>query len=133
MSERGAISVLTAAIVGVSALGGMVAMAAHHILVAQAAAQAAADAAALAAAPVTFAPFGSSGSPVEEARWYAAANNASLIDCVCPPDPVWRPRTVVVTVGVDLGWLPVSLDRVVGRAAAEFDPTVWLRTGDPGG
>ncbi len=133
MSERGAMSVLAAAIVGVSVMGGMVAMAAHHILVAQAVAQAAADAAALAAAPVTFAPFGSSRGPVEEARWYAAANNATLIDCSCSPDPVWRPRTVVVAVAVDLGWLPVSLDRVVAQAAAEFDPTVWLRAGDPVG
>lgn len=133
MSDRGAMSVLAAAIVGVSVLGGMVAIAAHHLLVAQAVAQAAADAAALAAAPVTFAPFGSPRSPVDEAAWYAAANNAVLIECSCSSDPVWRPRTVVVTVGVDLGWLPISLDRVVGRAAAEFDPTVWLRARGPAG
>lgn len=101
---------------------------AGRLVVARATAQTAADAAALAAAPATFRPAGR--SPDEEASAHARANEARLVGCTCPVDPAWRARTVTVKVVVDLPVGPLGVGSVPAVAAAEFDPTVWLR-GEP--
>jgi hypothetical protein len=127
--ERGAVSVLAVAVIGVVMTAGMVTMAVYSVVAAAAGAPVAADAAALAAAPVTFAPFGTSRSPEDEAAAYAEMNGAVLLECRCPPDPVWRERTVTVVLAVDLGWIPLEVDRVVAVASARFDPNVWIVDG----
>jgi hypothetical protein len=106
-------------------LAGLVATDAARLMVARVEAQTAADAAALAAAPVTFAPFGARGDARSEAERFAAANGARLVDCACPPDPVWRARVVTVTVAVDGGGL-FGVGEIQARASARFDPTSWL-------
>jgi uncharacterized membrane protein len=125
VSERGAIAVLAAAIVALALLGVVLAGDAARLVVLRTSAQTAADAAALAAGPLTFESTQAT-APVAEAARFAAANGATLIFCDCPVDPVWRPRTVIVEVEVEVqrSWLGVT--KVVARAAAEFDPTVWL-------
>ena len=97
----------------------------YRLVTAKAVAQTAADAAALAAAPLTFAAFGSETGPEAEAGIYAAANGSELVECLCPFDPVWRSRIVVVTVAVEVDSF-VGISQVQAVAAAEFDPTVWL-------
>jgi hypothetical protein len=89
-------------------------------------AAAAADAAALAAAPVTFRPFGATGSPTAEARRVAAANGSVLVSCRCPIDRDWLPRTVEVVVERRVALLGVGsiITRAVSRA--EFDPRALL-------
>jgi len=125
VNERGAISVLGVAVVAVTLVGALVGFEVSRLVLARVQAQTAADAAALAAAPVTFAPFGAGGTPAEEAERFAMVNGATLESCLCPPDPVWRARTVVVEVVV-----PVDGSFIVtgvhARSAARFDPTVWL-------
>ena len=131
MNQRGAISILGAALVGLTVLLGSTAMGIASLVLARGEAQLAADAAALAAAPVTFAPFGTERTPSEEATFFADANGARLMECRCDPDPVWRSRVVTVTVSVALPWIPVPLVGVTATASAEFDPTVWFRTETP--
>ena len=91
---------------------------------------AAADAAALAAAPVTFRPFGASGTPRSEAAAYARRNGATLVRCRCSVDRTWRRRTVIVEVARQLA-IP-GTGRVAFRAEsrATFDPA--LLVGIPG-
>ena len=122
MRERGASSVVAAAIVsglvlvaaGLGATG--LAVAAHV----QAAA--AADAAALAAAPLTFLP----GDPVEEAGRFAALNGTHLVRCACEEDTTVRERTVTVEVAARVVLPLVGMRTVRARAAAEFDPVSLL-------
>lgn len=118
-------TILGAAVAAVTLAAALLTFDVHRLLVAKAAAQSAADAAALAAAPLTFAAFGSERSPEAEAAVFAGANGAELVACSCDPDPVWRARVVVVMVSVPVESL-LGFDRVTARAAAEFDPTVWL-------
>jgi nucleotide-binding universal stress UspA family protein len=92
-------------------------------LEARARAQMAADAAALAAAPVTFRPFGASGSAADEARRFAGRNGAALIECRCVPDPSWRSRTVIVRVSVPADLVLLGATEATGWSSAEFDPT----------
>jgi hypothetical protein len=125
VSQRGATTVLAAAIAALCVFAGLVGVEVYRLVTASAIAQTAADAAALAAAPLTFAPFGSQAGPEAEAGIYAAANGSELVDCRCPFDPVWRSRIVVVTVAVEVDSF-IGISHVRGRAAAEFDPTVWL-------
>jgi secretion/DNA translocation related TadE-like protein len=89
-------------------------------------AAAAADAAALAAAPVTFRPFGASGSPAEEASRFAAANGATLISCRCPIDRSWRPRVVEVAVERRVELLGIGAVTVRALSRAEFSPARML-------
>ncbi|MYF27026.1 MAG: hypothetical protein F4211_06935, partial [Acidimicrobiia bacterium] len=62
--------------------------AAGQVLIARDRVFTAAEAGALAAAPVTFRPFGASGSAAEEAAKIVRANGARLVKCVCPPNPL---------------------------------------------
>lgn len=87
----------------------------------------AADAAALAAAPVTFLPFGASGSPTDEAARFARLNDANLVSCLCPVDRSWEPRFVEVRVRASIG-IPILGDVVVDATGhAEFTPAALLR------
>ncbi len=89
-------------------------------------AAAAADAAALAAAPVTFRPFGATGSPANEARRLAAANGSVLVSCRCPIDRGWMPRIVEVVVKQRVALLGIGAITVQATSRAEFDPRALL-------
>ncbi len=121
--EDGSVTVVSAFFVGIlavmaAALGGLA-----QILVAGDVAQTAADAAALAAAPVTFRPFGATGSAVEEAGRFAGANGGRLTRCSgCEADPSWNRRVVEVEVLVDVDVLGFGRSAVSATAAAEFVP-----------
>ncbi len=82
----------------------------------------AADAAALAAAPVTFRPFGASGTAFDEASRYARLNGARLVVCHCRTDPTWRPRTVRVTVVRRIDVPVIGAVDVRASSRATFDP-----------
>jgi hypothetical protein len=85
---------------------------------------AAADAAALAAAPVTFMPFGATGTPADEAARFARLNGADLVSCMCPLDPSWEPRTVRVEVATTVTVWPAGRVRVSATSRAEFVPAL---------
>lgn len=97
---------------------------------AYATAASAADAAALASAPVTFLPFGATGTPRQEASRFAKANGASLVSCSCPVDPSWDKRTVSVTVVRTISLPVVGQLRIVATSRAEFDPMKLVAKGD---
>lgn len=124
--ERGSVTVaiLGVAAVAIALTAGLAGI--GQALAARAAAATAAEAAALAAAPVTFRPFGANGGPREEAARYARANGAELVECRCPPDPGYRPRTVAVRVRVEATVLAVGKLTVEATAAAEFHPLALL-------
>lgn len=86
----------------------------------------AADAAALAAAPVTFRPFGASGTPAHEAALFARANGARLVSCRCPIDRSWETRTVVVTVERTVSIVGIGTVRVQATSRATFEPVALL-------
>jgi len=86
----------------------------------------AADAAALAAAPVTFRPFGASGSPTREAALFASANGTTLVSCVCPVDRSWNQRTVTVTVERPVTIMGIGTARVHATSRATFEPAALL-------
>ena len=121
--EQGAAGLLVLTLVAVALQLGLLVVDAATLLHARSRAQVAADAASLAAAPVTFRPFGASGSPAAEAAKFAAANGARLLACHCPVDGSWDTRTVAVevTVAVDLMVLPGTA--VAAASRAEFVPT----------
>lgn len=125
--ERGSVTVavLGAAAVAIALTAGLAGI--GQALAARAAAATAAEAAALAAAPVTFRPFGATGGPEGEAARYARANGAELVECRCPPDPGYRPRTAAVRVRVETTVLAVGKVTVEATAAAEFNPLALLR------
>lgn len=120
---------MTIAAVGVVVLGfALVACLAGiaHVVLARAKVVAAAEAGALAAAPVTFRPFGATGSPSAEAGRLVRANGAVLVRCYCPYDPGYGPRTAVVTARLRtalLGFREIALE---ATAAAEFSPVALL-------
>jgi Cys-tRNA(Pro)/Cys-tRNA(Cys) deacylase len=122
--ERGSVSVLAAAIAGLLALLSTAVVAGGVVSAGRGRAVAAADAAALAAAPVTFRPFGASGSPADEAQRLAAEHGATLLRCDCPIDPSWSPRVVEVEVAVTVEMFGSHTVRAVSRA--EFDPVRLL-------
>jgi len=126
VSERGGAGVLLVAVAGVVLLLAAVLASVGSYLRVRVEAVAAADAAALAAAPVTFAPFGATGTAVEEAARFAAANGARLLSCACPPDPSWEPRTVTVRIGRQASLWPVGSVTVTATGRAEFLPALLL-------
>jgi secretion/DNA translocation related TadE-like protein len=126
VSDRGSVSLL---LVGVAAVVLLFAAALGSVgayFHARVEATTAADAAALAAAPVTFLPFGATGTPRDEARRFASANGATVVACSCAPDPSWEPRTVHVEVEKVVNLWPAGrlTVRAVGRA--EFTPALLL-------
>ncbi|GMR02700.1 MAG: hypothetical protein BMS9Abin20_1046 [Acidimicrobiia bacterium] len=124
-AERGS------AVIGV-ALAGMVVVLIVAIgavgagVAAYAKAAAAADAAALAAAPVTFRPFGATGTPTEEAARFARANGARLVTCRCRVDRSWDTRTVDVTVARTVSVIGIGDVTVRATSRATFEPAALL-------
>jgi hypothetical protein len=114
------------AVAGVTLVLSLAIVAVGQYLVGYAHAQAAADAAALAAAPVTFSPFGATGSARREAAIFATANRSKLIGCRCLPDPSWEPRTVVVVVRYSFGVVLFGEQSVEAVGRAEFLPARLL-------
>lgn len=120
--ERGAAAPLMLAVAGIVLLL-MIGIADGGLLLAgRYQAAIAADAAALAAAPVTFRPFGATGSAGEEAARYAAINGASLVSCRCGADHRWRERTVEVIVERTVRLVVGGEVAVRARSSAKFDP-----------
>lgn len=125
-SERGSITVLSVSAlvlvfllaVGVAGVG--------QVLVARARAVTAAEAGALAAAPVTFRPFGASGSAADEAARLVRANGAEFLSCSCDHDPGYSPRTVMVTARWTVTVLGLRDIGLEATAAAEFRPVELL-------
>lgn len=125
-SERGSAAI---AAVGVVVLGFvlMVGLAGvGKVVLARSKVVAAAEAGALAAAPVTFRPFGATGSPSAEADRLVRANGAVLVRCYCPYDPGYGPRTVVVTARLRATVLGIREMTLEATAAAEFSPVALL-------
>lgn len=94
-----------------------------RVLAARSQVAAAADAAALAAAPVTFRPFGASGTPAQEAARFAAANGARLVRCQCPVDTTWNDREVEVVVEATAALSLLGAVTLQASSRAEFIPT----------
>jgi hypothetical protein len=125
-AESGSIAVATLGGTGLLLILALWLGALAQVSVARLDAATAADAAALAAAPVTFLPFGSVGSPFDEAARFARLNGADLLSCVCAVDRSFSNRTVVVRVAnaVQLPFVGEIRIEAVGRA--EFLPALLL-------
>lgn len=126
MSERGSVSTLLVAVMFLGCVLLVAITGVGQFLVARERVVTAAEAGALAAAPVTFRPFGASGSAADEADRLVRANGAMLLRCDCPPDPTYYPRTATVTARSTvaiLGFREVELEYT---AAAEFRPVDLL-------
>ncbi|HEX5630771.1 MAG TPA: Rv3654c family TadE-like protein [Acidimicrobiia bacterium] len=126
MSERGSAAITLLGVIAVALVLAVGISAVGLWLRVRTEASAAADAAALAAAPVTFLPFGAKGTPTEEAARFARRNGARLVWCSCPPDPSWKPRTVVVEVERTVTIWPLGVYSVRARGRAEFVPELLL-------
>ena len=126
MREQGGAAVLLLGVAAVVLLLAAVLGALGTYLRARVEAVAAADAAALAAAPVTFLPFGATGTPADEAARFATANGARLLSCACPSDHSWEPRTVTVRVAREVRLWPVGSLTVIAVGRAEFLPALLL-------
>lgn len=125
-AETGSVGIVLLAVAVVTLMLSLAMVAVGQYLVGYAQAQAAADAAALAAAPVTFRPFGATGSAQREAAIFATANGSELIGCSCPPDPSWEPRTVVITVRRSFPVVLFGDQSVEAVSRAEFIPARLL-------
>jgi secretion/DNA translocation related TadE-like protein len=124
--ERGSAAVLLLAVAGLVVLLTVAVADAGIALAARLQASGAADAAALAAAPVTFRPFGATGSPEAEARRLANANGVVLTRCSCSPDRTWRSRVVEVVVERRIQLLGFGTVTVSASSRAEFSPTALI-------
>lgn len=124
--DDGAVALVTMAAAALVLLTSLAVLASGQFLAGRARAQAAADAAALAAAPVTFRPFGATGTAAEEAAAFAAANGATVVRCRCPQNPSWDTRTVVVTVRHAVPVVLFGTRFVEATAWAEFAPVRLL-------
>jgi len=125
-AESGSIAVATLGGIGMLLILGLWLGALAQVSVARLDAATAADAAALAAAPVTFLPFGASGSPRDEAARFARLNGSELLSCVCIVDRSFANRTVVVRVAVSVRLPFVGDTRVEAVGRAEFVPALLL-------
>jgi secretion/DNA translocation related TadE-like protein len=123
MRQRGSVTPILLAVGAMLVLLSMLVADVGGFLAARQQAAVAADAAALAAAPVTFRPFGASGSPTREAARFATANDASLVWCRCPIDRSWETREVEVLVQRTVDLILLGRHRVTVRSRAEFAPT----------
>jgi secretion/DNA translocation related TadE-like protein len=126
MTERGAAGLLLLGVVGLMLLFAAALGSVGGYLRVRVEASAAADAAALAAAPVTFLPFGATGTAEDEAERFAHMNGFDLARCVCPQDPSWDERTVTVVVSRSLWLWPVGSISIEASSRAEFIPTLLL-------
>ena len=124
--ERGSAAVLLLAVAGLVLLLALGVANAGIAFSARLQAAAAADAVALAAAPVTFRPFGATGSPTAEARRLATANGVLLTRCSCPIDRSWRARVVHVVVERHVDLLGIGGITVRASSRAEFVPAALL-------
>jgi len=125
--QSGAVGVMMLAVAVVTLVLSLAMVAVGQYLVGFARAQVAADAAALAAAPVTFRPFGATGTAQREAALFARANGTRLVGCACTMDPSWEPRTVVVTVRNTFPVVLFGDQSVVATSRAEFIPARLLQ------
>lgn len=105
---------------------GLAAAAVGEYLAAAGTAQTGADAAALAAAPVTFRPFGATGTARQEAARFAEENDVWLVSCTCRHDPSWAARSVEVRVARNVRLLLFGSRRVEAVGRAEFAPAMLL-------
>ena len=126
MSERGSVTVLMAGVVGLGLAVVLGRAAVGQLLVARGTASAAADAGALAAAPVTFRPFGASGSATAEAARFTSANGARVVRCDCASNSTYADRIVVVEVELNVAVLGRFATTVTATSAAEFRPVELL-------
>ena len=124
--ERGSAAILLLGVAGLVVVLTIGVVDVGLALAARLQAAAAADAAALAAAPVTFRPFGSAGSPASEADRLAVANGAVLASCRCPIDRSWHSRVVEVDVRRRVSLLGLGSVTVTASSRAEFDPARLL-------
>jgi hypothetical protein len=124
--ERGSVAVLLLAVAGLALLLALGVADAGIAFGARLQAAAAADAAALAAAPVTFRPFGATGSPAAEARRLASANGTVLTECSCAVDRTWRSRVVEVAVERRVELLGLGVITVSASSRAEFSPMALI-------
>ena len=122
MSERGAGSVLTVAVMALVVFVGLAVLGAAQVITARARATTAADAAALAAAPTTFPPLAGGRSPMSEALRVAEANGARLVSCLCSQVATFEPRQVEVTVVFPVDLPMLGRRWVEASSAAEFVP-----------
>jgi secretion/DNA translocation related TadE-like protein len=116
-AERGSVSVVVAAAIGMSLIVAMGTADVGRALIARSRAEAAADLAALAAAQELAVP--SENDPATLAADYAARNGARLVSCACSPGAADATVRVAVTVGGFL--LPLSDRDVVATARAVVD------------
>lgn len=103
---------------GVTAIG--------QVLIARNRVIAAAEAGALAAAPVTFRPFGTTGSATDEATRLVHSNGATLVRCDCRPDPGYGARAVIVTAAANVNVMGLRETKIEATAGAEFRPVALL-------
>ena len=127
MNDRGSIAMLVPALVTLVVVLLAFSVATGTVLGARAHAQAAADAAALAAAPVTFLPFGATGTPTEEARRFAEFHGGRLIHCDCTVNPTFEARTVTVEVSIEVAIPLIGVVQIPASARAQFAPAELLR------
>jgi secretion/DNA translocation related TadE-like protein len=127
--ERGSAAVLLLAVAGLVLLLAVGVADVGIAFSARLQAAAAADAAALAAAPVTFRPFGATGSPIAEARRLAGANGVVLTHCSCAVDRTWRSRVVEVVVERRVELLGLGAITVRASSRAEFAPMALIDGG----
>ncbi len=130
-SERGSVSVLMTAVLMLGFMLVVAVAGVGQVLVARERVIVAAEAGALAAAPVTFRPFGASGSASDEADRLVRANNAVLVRCDCRHDSRYIPRTVMVTARSTVAVLGIREIDMEHTAAAEFRPVDLMPAPDP--
>lgn len=122
MRQRGAATVVAAALTAGLILVAAALVDVSRLVAAQTQATAAADAAALAAAPLTFL----GGNPAGEASAFAARNGARLRTCRCPIDRSLESRVVLIEVAKTVDLALLGSHTVRARAAAEFSPLELL-------
>ena len=125
-ADRGSVTVFAIAAIVLALVLMAGATAVGQVLVARNRVTAAAEAGALAAAPVTFRPFGATGSAIDEAARLVRANGATLLRCDCRPDRGYDPRTVAVTATVTVDVLGIREVSMEATAVAEFRPVALL-------
>lgn len=125
MSERGSVTVMWIAVIGLFAILCVGLADLGITYAARARAATAADAAALAAATATYPPLGRF-APSREAARAAGLNAATLQRCICRIDASLAERVVTVTVSVRVELPLFGIVDVSNTSSAEFSPVRWL-------